>query len=92
MTDPKQTDITNYPGIIAEVASDWASHVVGNPMVAANFILIVDARGTNQKNATAVLTTEAVPGWLQHALIEKAHEVIGEGFMFIGEGWDEDDE
>ena len=88
-----QEDITNYDHIIAEVASDWATHVSGYPMIAANFVLVIDARGTDAKNGIAVLSPKGMPPWLKHSLLAAGHDTVDAGFQFMGEGWeDEEDE
>lgn len=78
------TDITNYEGIAAEVIGDWASDVVGEPLVAPNFAIIVDGRMVKGGWVTVLLEPSGSPDWLVSALVDRGKFISEEGIGFMG--------
>lgn len=84
-------DITDYSAVVAEVASDWASNLMGMPVIAANFVLVADLRGVDRQNGIAALTTNGTPDWLTLAMLERAAGALDEGFDVMLGGITEDE-
>lgn len=81
-----ETDITNYEGAAAEVIGDWASHEVGESLVAPNFAIIVDGRLVNGGDVCVLLQPSGSPEWLIQSLIERGQFIAEEGIGFLGRG------
>lgn len=87
-------DLTDYEGPLSEILTDAVSDQLGQPAVAVNWCIVIDARLTNGGEATGIISPTGTPSWLESALLQQGLEVAMMGAAFRGKGgeWDEDDD